>query len=161
MPVKFLLLLKSSLLFNVFYCLCIFINKHVAYLKSAHILKKEKCYNELFQKKSKQGGVEDILFWKAPLEILGLSLYPKKFRRKKAFTLGNSVNLCDAPLKFQSQNRDPWKFPRKFHVLNPPLPILPPCLDVFWNSPMRNLRDTVFIWRRLYCKIFIFALVYL
>ena len=36
--------------------------------------------------KIQTGGVEDILFWKAPLEILDLSLYPKKFQRKKAFT---------------------------------------------------------------------------
>ena len=55
-------------------------------------------------------GVEDIIFGKAPLEILDLSQYPKKFRRKKAFNPGNSANLCDTLWKFQSQNQDPWKF---------------------------------------------------
>ena len=61
----------------------------------------KKNINGLFQKKSKQGeqGVEDILFWKALPEILDLWLYPKKFQRKKAFTPGNSANLCDTPLE--------------------------------------------------------------
>ena len=117
-----------------------------------------KTFIGLFQKKSKQGGL-DILFWKSPLEILDLSLYPKKFQRKKAFTLGNSVNLSATHWKFLKQKPrpmgiphyfflntpgistyfliDPWNFhmyflqdPRKFHVLNPP------CLDFLWNSPL-------------------------
>ena len=112
----------------------------------------KKNINGLFQKKSKQGeqGVEDILFWKALPEILDLWLYPKKFQRKKAFTPGNSANLCDTPLeipKWKTKTHgnsalvflehpwsllffflDPWNFyvfssrPWKFHVLNfPPL----------------------------------------
>ena len=56
----------------------------------------------LLQKKSKRGGrvhgrIHAILFWKAPLEILDLSLYPK------TFTAENSANLFDTPWKFQSQ----------------------------------------------------------
>ena len=112
----------------------------------------KKNINGLFQKKSKQGeqGVEDILFWKALPEILDLWLYPKKFQRKKAFTPGNSANLCDTPLeipKWKTKTHgnsalvflehpwsllffflDPWNFyvfssrPWIFHVLNfPPL----------------------------------------
>ena len=54
----------------------------------------------LFQKKSKQG-VEDIHFPKTPLEVLDLSLYPKKFLRKQALTPGNSAKLSDTPRKFQ------------------------------------------------------------
>ena len=47
--------------------------------------------------KIQTGEVEDILFWKNPLEFLDLSLYPYKFRRKEAFTPGNSAKLCDTP----------------------------------------------------------------
>ena len=42
-----------------------------------------------------------------PLEFLDLPLYPKKFRRKQVFTLGNSAKLCDTPWKFQSQKPRP------------------------------------------------------
>ena len=102
--------------------------------------------------------VEDTLSWKGTLEILDLSLYPKKSRRKKAFAPGNSANLCNTPWKFQSQKPrlmeiphyfflntpgistsflvDPWNFhmlflqdPRKFHVLNPP----PPPIWIFFG----------------------------
>ena len=62
----------------------------------------------LFQKK---WGVEDILFWKAPLGSLDLSLYPRKFQRKKVFTPGNSANLCDTPWRFQSQKPRPMEIP--------------------------------------------------
>ena len=55
--------------------------------------------------------VEDIIFGKAPLEILDLSQYPKKFRRKKAFNPGNSANLCDTLWKFQSQKPRPMEIP--------------------------------------------------
>ena len=37
------------------------------------------------------------------LEFLELSLYPKKFQRKQAFTPGNSAKLYDTPCKFQGQ----------------------------------------------------------
>ena len=115
----------------------------------------EKHYNGLFHKKSKQGwGVEDILFWKAPLESLDLSLYPKKFQRKKAFTPGNSVNLCDTPWKIPKWKikthenfasvflEHPWNFysffnwPLEFpHVFSSsPRPVW----IFFWNSPMSD-----------------------
>ena len=59
------------------------------------------------RKNPSRGGFEhkDTLL-KSPLEILDMSLYPKKFRREKAFTPGNSANLCDNPWKFQS---NPYK----------------------------------------------------
>ena len=101
---------------------------------------------------------KDTIFLKPLLELLDLSFYPQKFRRKQAFTPGNSAKLCDNPRKFQDQKSrpieiphyfflntpgnstsfliDPWnfhvlflKYPWKFHVLNPL------CLDFFWNSP--------------------------
>ena len=50
-------------------------------------------------------------FRKSPLEILDLSHYPKKFRRKKAFNPGNSANLCDTLWKFQGQKPRPMKIP--------------------------------------------------
>ena len=34
-PLKFVFFLKSSLLFNLFYCFCMFVNKHFAYLRCA------------------------------------------------------------------------------------------------------------------------------
>ena len=37
------------------------------------------------------------------MEFLNLSLYPKKFQRKQAFTPGNSAKLCHTPWKFHGQ----------------------------------------------------------
>ena len=37
LPVKFVFLLKSRLLFNAFYCFCMFVNKHFAYLRCAYL----------------------------------------------------------------------------------------------------------------------------
>ena len=107
--------------------------------------------------------VEDILFRKPALKLLDLSLYPKKFQRKQAFTPGNSAKLCDTPRKFQVQKPRPletiwfflvhsWKFhffldwPLEFpHVLSwIPLEIpCPgrPCFDFFWNSPFWRVLD--------------------
>ena len=48
----------------------------------------------LFQEKSKQGSW-GYLFLKNRLEFIDLSLYPKKFQRKQAFTPGNSSKLCE------------------------------------------------------------------
>ena len=60
--------------------------------------------------KIQRGGIEDILFWKAPLEILDLSLYPKKFQRKKAFTL-EILQICVTPLgNPKVKNQNSWKF---------------------------------------------------
>ena len=87
-----------------------------------------------------------------------LLLYPKKFRRKEAFTPGNSANLSDTPWKFQGQKPRPMEIPHQFSLNTPgistsflidpwnfhvffsrppeiPCP-QPPCLDFFWNSPI-------------------------
>ena len=102
--------------------------------------------------------VEDILFWKAPLEILDLSLYPKKFRRKKAFNPGNSANMwhpleipksktkthgnsalvfLEHPWNFHFFFNWPLEFPHVFSSRPPEIPCpQPPCLDFFWNSPL-------------------------
>ena len=54
------------------------------------------------RKNPNRGGVEDIdTLLESPLEILDMSLYPKKFRRKKAFT----------PWKFQSKKTRPMEIP--------------------------------------------------
>ena len=37
LPVKFVFFLKSRLLFNVFYCFCMFVNKHFTYLRCANL----------------------------------------------------------------------------------------------------------------------------
>ena len=64
------------------------------------------------RKNPSRGGVEDIdTLLKNPLEILDMSLYPKKFRRKKAFTPGKSANLCDNPWKFQCKKPRPMEIP--------------------------------------------------
>ena len=108
-----------------------------------------------YSRKYPNRGVEDILFWKASLEILDLSLYPKKFQRKKAFTPWNSAKLCDTPWKFQSQKPRPTEIPHSpgistsfhflidpwnFHVFSSRLREIPcpqPRLFGFlWNSPM-------------------------
>ena len=49
-----------------------------------------------YSRKNPNRGVEDILFWKALLEILDLPLYPKNFRRKNAFTPG-ILQICVTP----------------------------------------------------------------
>ena len=64
------------------------------------------------RKNPNRGGVEDIdTLLESPLEILDMSLYPKKFRRKKAFTPGNSANLFDNPWKLQSKKTRPMEIP--------------------------------------------------
>ena len=39
------------------------------------------------------GWIEDILFWKLPLEFLGFLLYPWKFQTKQGFTPRNPTKL--------------------------------------------------------------------
>ena len=51
--------------------------------------------------------IEDITFWKPPVEFFDLSLYSKKVQRKQAFTPGNSAKLCDTPWKFQGPKPGP------------------------------------------------------
>ena len=53
------------------------------------------------------------------MEILDLSLYPKKFWRKKAYTPGNSANLFDTPWKFLSQKPRPIEIPHQFFLNTP------------------------------------------
>ena len=74
-------------------------------------LSQERIMEGAIPEKIQTGGVEDILFRKAPLEILDLSLYPTKIRRKKALNPGNSANLCDTPWKFQSQKPRAMEIP--------------------------------------------------
>ena len=62
-------------------------------------------------------GVDDIdTLLESPLEILDMSLYPKKFRRKKAFTPGNSTNLRDNPSKLQSKKTRLMEVPHQFFL---------------------------------------------
>ena len=116
--------------------------------------------------KSKQvtGGWRIYFSEKPLLEILDLSLYPKKFWRKKAFIHENSTNLCDILWKLQSQKPRPieiphqfylnilgisrfflihlWNFGRNFHMFFLQGPqkfhtlIPPPTPLFFWNSPI-------------------------
>ena len=52
----------------------------------------------LFQKKNpNKVGLRIYFSEKPPFKILDLSLYLKKFQRKRAFISGNSANLCDTP----------------------------------------------------------------
>ena len=69
------------------------------------------CFNEdwAIPEKIQTGGLRIYFSEKSPLEILDLSLYPKKLHRKKTFTPGNSANLCDIPWKFQSQKPRPME----------------------------------------------------
>ena len=53
-------------------------------------------------------------FLKSPLEYLHLSLYPCKFKTKKAFTTGNSAKLCDTPGNSKVENQDLWKIYMNF-----------------------------------------------
>ena len=62
-----------------------------------------------YSRKNPNEGLSKPFFWKSPLEVLDLSLYPKKIWREKNFTPGNSVNLCDIPWKMQSQKRRPME----------------------------------------------------
>ena len=60
--------------------------------------------------KIQTGGVEDILFWKRPLEFLDLSLYSWKFKTKWSFT---PTGISKA------KNQDPWKFHTIFFLIMP------------------------------------------
>ena len=53
-------------------------------------------------------------FLKSPLEYLHLSLYPCKFKTKKAFTTGNFAKLCDTPGNSNVENQDLWKIYMNF-----------------------------------------------
>ena len=44
LPVKFAFFSKSRLIFNVFYCFCIFVNKHLQ-ISGLHISERKWCYN--------------------------------------------------------------------------------------------------------------------
>ena len=64
------------------------------------------------RKNPNRGGIEDIdTLLESHVEILDMSLYPKKYRRKKTFAPGNSANLCDNPWKFQSKKMRPMEIP--------------------------------------------------
>ena len=100
----------------------------------------------LFQKKSKQGGW-GYTFSKIPKHFSFFYFTPGNSRQSKAQPwifhkivfgpIGNS----------KTKNKDPWKFRTIFswspleiaHAISPleiPYP-QPPCLDFFWNSPIR------------------------
>ena len=54
--------------------------------------------------------VEDILFLKNLLQLLGFLIYPWKFQTKQSFTARTPQN-CVAPFgNFKAENQDPWKF---------------------------------------------------
>ena len=63
--------------------------------------------NGLFQKKSKRR-VEDILFWKAPLEILD-HLHQEILEKKSVYPWKFCKFACH-PLEIPKSNQDPWKF---------------------------------------------------
>ena len=60
--------------------------------------------------------IEDILFWKRPLEFLDLSLYPWKFQTKWRFTPGNSTKSCYTHWNFQGQKPRPMEIPHYFFL---------------------------------------------
>ena len=66
--------------------------------------------NWAIPEKIQTGGVEDILFWKRPLEFLDLSLYSWKFKTKWSFT---PTGISKA------KNQDPWKFHTIFFLIMP------------------------------------------
>ena len=102
----------------------------------------------LFQKKSKRG-IEDMVFWKHPLDFLNFSAfygtsYPcLRNSKKQAFTSGNSAKLCVTPLRNSKvRNQDP----RKLHMNFPKTPLEIPllfqltpgiCTCAFFNSPYK------------------------
>ena len=62
------------------------------------------------------GLFQENIFSETSLEFLDLSLYPKKFQRKQAFT-SEILQNCVTPLgKLMVENQDPWKLYNFFLV---------------------------------------------
>ena len=140
--------------------------KTVAYLRHHGQKFKQNWQIGLFQEKSEQrGGGVRVYFSEpppppppTPMEFLDLSLCPRKFQRKQAFTPWKFCRVVWHPLEISGSKTkshgkytsflytpgnstsfliDPWNFhmlflqyPWKFHVFNPRH-----CLDFFWYSP--------------------------
>ena len=125
--------------------------------------------------KSKQW-VIGYTFLKTPVEILDLSLYPKKFQKKNKLSLLEILQNCATPLgNSKVKIKDPWKlhdfflytpgnstsflidpwnfqmfflqYRWKLHVLNPC-----PCLDIFWNSPFSGVLANILPKSSLKCR---------
>ena len=87
------------------------------------------CYSRKKSNKASWG----YTFLKSPLEYLDLSLYPCKFKTKKAFTTGNSANLCDTPGNSKVENQDLWKIYMNFSPSSLEIPLV---LFDPWNFHM-------------------------
>ena len=119
-------------------------------------VKKPKCQRKeysiilSYSRKNPKKGVKDIPFWKKPLEVLDLLLYPKKFWRKQAFTPVNYPKVCDTPWKLQDQKSRPMGIPHEF-LLNTlrnstSFLIEPSSICSFFITPGNSMSPTTHGW---------------
>ena len=117
-------------------------------------------------------GVEDIIFWKPPLEFFIFLLYPGNSGQNKAQPLAIPQNCVRSLGNSKAKNKDPWKFhifvlghswnptsflinPWKFHMIISLIPTLGNSIsstltthrnnNIHWNE----LLDTTYQWQLL------------
>ena len=76
----------------------LYIKRFVSLVRMVMILNDGCHVRDQYKKQSR--GIEDIPFFKIPLQILDFLLYPWKLQTKQGFTTRNFTKLCYIPQKF-------------------------------------------------------------